>query len=118
VEGVLATLDQNLVEIILSNLLSNAVKYSPAGAPVTLKFRKEGSALVFDVEDRGIGIPSFDQASLFSPFRRGSNVGKVPGTGLGLAIVQKCVQQHGGKIEVRSDEGEGTVFTVWLPGPP
>lgn len=111
-----AKLDQNLMEIILSNLLSNAVKYSRPGIPVRLHYRKEGTAAVFDVADGGIGIPSFEQSEVFKPFRRGSNVGKVPGTGLGLTIVRKCVQQHGGRIDFVSNVGEGTTFTVWLPG--
>jgi len=111
-----AKLDQNLMEIILSNLLSNAVKYSRPGIPVRLHYRKEGTTAVFDVADGGIGIPSFEQSEVFKPFRRGSNVGKVPGTGLGLTIVRKCVQQHGGRIDFVSNVGEGTTFTVWLPG--
>lgn len=108
-------LDDKLLELILSNLLSNAIKYSPEGSQVLLKLVIEPSAVVFRVSDQGIGIPSADQAQLFSAFFRASNVGLIPGVGLGLAIAKECVDLHGGKIDVETEVGVGTTFSVTLP---
>ena len=72
--------------------------------------------VIFRVTDSGIGIPAKDLPHLFEAFYRCSNVKAIAGTGLGLAIVKKFVDIHGGTIEVRSQEGEGTTFTVKLPG--
>ncbi len=69
----------------------------------------------FTICDRGIGISPEDQKRLFSAFTRGSNVGDRPGTGLGLAIVKRCVELHGGSIELASAPGEGTTIVVRLP---
>jgi signal transduction histidine kinase len=67
------------------------------------------------VQDRGIGIPAEDQRTMFQAFRRGRNVGQRPGSGLGLVIVQRCVQLHGGQINVESEPDRGTLVTVRLP---
>jgi len=67
------------------------------------------------VADQGIGIPEQDLPRLFGDFHRASNVGAIPGTGLGLAIVKRAVQSHGGTIEVASQSGKGTCFTVTIP---
>jgi signal transduction histidine kinase len=69
----------------------------------------------FTVRDHGIGIPSEDQKKLFGTFTRGSNVGERPGTGLGLMIVKRCVELHGGTIELKSAPGKGTTVIVRLP---
>jgi signal transduction histidine kinase len=107
--------DERLLGHILTNLLTNAVKYSEAGQPVRLEVGCAGPALVCAVRDEGIGIAAADQEWLFSAFHRGQNVGGRPGTGLGLVIVKRCVDLHGGTIEVRSQLGEGTTVTVRLP---
>ena len=62
------------------------------------------------VSDNGIGIPADSQATLFSKFKRGSNVGDITGTGLGLTIAKSIVEAHGGKIWFESTAGIGTVF--------
>jgi PAS domain S-box-containing protein len=107
--------DEALLRHIVGNLLSNALKYSPAGGRVRFDVRPEGGAMVFTVADRGIGIPAGEVAHLFESFHRASNVGAIQGTGLGLAIVKNAVQVHGGTIEVMSEVGAGTTFTVRLP---
>lgn len=107
--------DEKLLRHIFSNLLSNALKYSPEGGEVRFDVRRERSATVFEVADRGIGIPPEEIAHLFESFHRASNVGAIQGTGLGLAIVKNAVEMHGGAIEVRSKLGEGTTFRVSLP---
>ncbi|MGE5657931.1 MAG: ATP-binding protein [Actinomycetota bacterium] len=107
-------LDPQLLRHILTNLLENAVKYSPARSEVTLRLNFEPKFVQFQIQDRGIGLTKQDQEKLFTPFYRGSNVGKIRGTGLGLSIVKKCVDAHGGKISVESEVGFGTLFTVTL----
>lgn len=108
-------LDEHLLHHILGNLISNAIKYSLQGGDVEVEFWCEPQQVTFRVKDYGIGISAEDQEQLFTIFQRGSNVGTIPGTGLGLAIVKHCVDLHGGKITVVSEEGEGTEFTVTLP---
>lgn len=110
-----AYLDPKLLHHILSNLLSNAIKYSPDGSAVTFELRCQGSEVIFQVKDAGIGIPLVDRQQVFEAFYRGSNVDSIPGTGLGLSIVKTLVEIHGGKIVVDSEVGLGTVFTVILP---
>jgi signal transduction histidine kinase len=107
--------DESLLRHILTNLLSNAVKYSPPGAPVELTGRHEGPNTVLTIRDHGIGIPEADLPKLFEAFHRAPNVGDIQGTGLGLVIVKRCVDLHGGTIEVTSNVGEGTSFIVRLP---
>ena len=107
--------DEALIRHIVSNLLSNAVKYSPAGEEVRLAVRRDGPDAVITVRDRGIGIPHEDRARLFEAFHRCTNVGDVPGTGLGLVIVKRCVDLHQGSLDVESEPGAGTTFTVRLP---
>lgn len=109
-----ARVDEKLATHVLSNLLSNAVKYSPHGGPVELSARRDGADLIFTVSDHGIGITAADRDRLFESFHRGSNVGVIPGTGLGLAVVKRAAVAHGGDVEVRSTEGEGTTFEVRL----
>jgi signal transduction histidine kinase len=108
-------LDEKLLRHILSNLLSNAIKYSPEGSPIRFEIAQQKDAIVFQIEDKGIGIPLQDRQCLFESFHRAANVGNIPGTGLGLAIVKKCVDLHGGEITVKSKVGVGTKFKVRLP---
>ena len=115
VQGQRRLLDERLIRHILSNLLTNAVKYSPEGKPVELGVSASPQQLVFTVNDRGIGIPPEDRPLLFQSFHRGRNVGGISGTGLGLAIVKKAVELHGGTIQVESNLGKGSRFTVSIP---
>ena len=111
----LVYLDPKLLRSILINLLSNAVKYSPEDSVVLLTVNRSSNNLVFQVEDRGIGIPAPMLKKLFSSFVRGDNVGKIPGTGLGLSVVKTCVDVHGGTISVDSTIEIGTIVTIRLP---
>lgn len=108
-------LDDNILQPVLTNLLSNALKYSPSGSPIDLEVSCENNAAIFQVKDRGIGIPACDLSKLFEPFHRGSNVNSISGTGLGLAMVKALVDIHGGHIAVSSKENAGSIFTVVLP---
>lgn len=107
--------DESLLRHIFSNLITNAVKYSATGIAVEFTAYRDGTAAVFQVIDRGIGIPLADQGRLFEAFYRCSNVGEIPGTGLGLVIVKRCVDLHGGTLQLDSQPGRGTTFTVRLP---
>ena len=110
----LLRLDPNLLKHILSNLISNALKYSPPGSEIKVETSFVGNQVMFQIRDRGIGIPVTEQSRLFQTFSRCSNVGKIQGTGLGLAIVKRCVDLYRGDISVESQEGKGTTVTVIL----
>jgi signal transduction histidine kinase len=110
-----AVLDENLLQQILSNLISNAIKYSPPGSTINVELNWEDNNVVFKVSDNGIGIPKEGLNHLYNPFYRGSNIGTVSGTGLGLAIVKNAVDLHQGVIQVQSEKGVGSTFTVKIP---
>lgn len=107
--------DVRLLQQVLINLLSNAVKYGRAGSEVYFQVACTETSVIFSVRDKGIGIPERDRSKLFEPFFRASNVGSVEGSGLGLAIVKRALDLLGGKVELESEEGVGTTFTVTLP---
>lgn len=101
---------------LLLNLVDNALKYTPAGGEVTLTLRRSGGWVQVSVEDTGIGISPDDLSHIFERhFRADRSRSRSGGHGLGLAIAQWIAQAHGGRIEVRSEVGRGSVFTVWLP---
>ena len=100
------------------NLIHNAIKYSkPEGGTVTVSQRVEGGIVTIVVEDDGIGIPAELCEQVFLEFVRAPNAKRrtAEGTGLGLSIVREAIQMHGGTVEVASQEGVGSVFTVRLP---
>lgn len=110
-----AYLDEKLLYSILSNLLSNAIKFSPNDSPVHFTLICEPNAIIFKVQDEGIGIPTEDQPRLYELFVRGRNANGIVGTGLGLAVVKRCLDLHQGEIFVDSQAGNGTTFTVRIP---
>jgi len=110
-----AFVDEYLVHRILTNLLSNAVKYSFEGSEIQLRLRTDGGHAVIEIEDHGIGISLKGQTRLFEQFYRATNAENIGGIGLGLSIVRESVEQHHGKISVRSEIDRGTTFTVRLP---
>jgi signal transduction histidine kinase len=111
--------DSLRLERALANLLSNALKYSPDGGDVVLTLRRatvetEDSAVI-TVRDHGIGIPANELPRVFEQFFRASNVtDNIGGTGIGLAGVRQIIRQHGGTIDMESEEGAGTTVTVTL----
>ncbi|HSH79520.1 MAG TPA: PAS domain S-box protein [Herpetosiphonaceae bacterium] len=105
------------LEQALDNLLGNAIKYSPDGGAITFTVEPRDGQVVVSIRDPGIGIPDEAQARLFERFYRagntaGSNIG---GMGMGLFVVKEIVSRHGGTVEVRSVENQGSTFTVRLP---
>lgn len=107
--------DAALLRHVLANLLNNAMKYSTAGDSVNLRVSRDGGTAVFEIMDTGIGIPEADRARLFEAFHRGANAKHISGTGLGLVIVRRCVERHGGELQIQSRVGTGTTVTVKLP---
>jgi PAS domain S-box-containing protein len=105
------------IRSILYNLLSNAIKYrSPERPPeVTILTRREDGQVVLRVEDNGLGIPAGQLPKVFSMFKRFH--AHVEGTGIGLYIVKRVVENGGGRIEVASEEGRGTAFTLYFKEP-
>lgn len=99
---------------VLQNLLDNALKYSPGSPEIGVVTRNDGKFFEIKISDRGIGISENDQAHIFDKFYRAhsGNIHNVKGFGLGLSYVKQVVEAHGGKVEVRSKVGEGTVFLV------
>ncbi|MEW6649651.1 MAG: ATP-binding protein [Chloroflexota bacterium] len=118
IDQVLIQGDRDQLKQVLLNLISNAITYTPAGGEVRLSLRQmEGQAQVI-VEDNGRGISAEDLPHIFNRFYRADPARKRSGNsgfGLGLSIAQWIVQRHGGKIEVESQLGQGTRFTVYLP---
>jgi signal transduction histidine kinase len=105
--------DQEMVEQMLENLVSNAIKYTPEGGHIGMTFWPGVNKTVRIVlSDSGIGIPKDEMPRLFTEFFRASNVKNFIGTGLGLTIVKEIVDQHGGVIQVESEEGLGTTFII------
>jgi len=108
-------IDSTRIAQVLDNLLSNAAKYAP-GAPVELRARREGEAMLVEVEDRGPGIAAEHMSQMFQRFYRVPETQRtVRGTGLGLYICRKIVESHGGQIGVDSQPGQGTRFHFTLP---
>jgi signal transduction histidine kinase len=114
-EPVSVQCDALRIEQVVNNLLSNAVKYSPESADIEILLERASSAATLSVRDHGIGIAVADRPKVFEPFRRGGNVGNIGGTGLGLSVTRKIVEAHGGCIQVSSEPGAGSVFSVRLP---
>jgi signal transduction histidine kinase len=100
---------------LLDNLLSNAIKFSPAGAEVQVRVRREGPWLVWAVADHGPGISETDAQRIFERFYRAPSVRRIPGTGLGLAIVKHLAVLMKGEVDMSTRLGEGSTFIFRLP---
>ncbi|MBT4822923.1 MAG: HAMP domain-containing histidine kinase, partial [Lentisphaerae bacterium] len=108
--------DEQGFKLVLSNLVSNAVKYTANGS-VGIRLERTQDGIQLRVRDSGMGIPAGDLPKMFKEFFRASNARKsnIKGTGVGLAGVKEIVERFGGSIEMQSEEGIGSEFTVKLP---
>ncbi len=104
--------DKSRMQLVLNNLLDNALKFTPPGGNIKVTGERRDSRTVIQVQDSGAGIPSEDLPHIFERFYRGRSTEK--GSGLGLAIVYSIVHAHGGKVEVESQPGQGSRFTIYL----
>jgi signal transduction histidine kinase len=109
--------DRELMEYAVYNLLTNAVKYSSAGTEVFVAAVTRGDRLRLSVQDQGMGLDEKELKSVFRKFyrtRRAEASGE-SGTGIGLSIVEQIVTHHGGRMEVTSEVGKGSCFTIQAP---
>ncbi|MGV3721689.1 MAG: ATP-binding protein [Actinomycetota bacterium] len=108
--------DSRLVRLVVSNLIDNAIKFTPSGN-VLVAVRQEVGVHSVAVKDTGPGIAVRDRETIFLPFEQleAVNHKHTPGVGLGLALVRQMVDAIGGRIELESEEGQGSTFTLYLP---
>lgn len=116
-EGLSVSGDQERLQQALTNLVSNAIKYTPNAGSVTIRAHQKNGLVIIDVEDSGLGISPDNQKKLFQKFFRVKNemTRNIGGTGLGLCIAKSIVEAHDGCIELESEEGKGSLFSLILP---
>jgi signal transduction histidine kinase len=111
------TADRNRIRQVLANLLDNAIKYTPHGGNIFIGAYQEQEQTVILVRDTGIGILSDEVGKIWDRLYRGDKSRSEPGLGLGLSLVKAVIEAHKGRIEVDSEPGGGSVFTLYLPLP-
>jgi signal transduction histidine kinase len=109
--------DENKLRQVLVNLVDNAIKYSPDGGEVEIRLDAENGECLIEVADEGLGIPSSERERIFEKFYRldPQQTRGVGGSGLGLYICRELVERMNGRLEVDSEPGKGSRFTVALP---
>jgi signal transduction histidine kinase len=114
-EPLMARIDATRIRQVLANLLDNALKYTPRGGHVRVETRRESSSASISVRDDGPGIAPSALPHIWERLFRADPSRSTPGLGLGLSLVKAIVEAHGGSVEVESDPGRGSLFTVRLP---
>jgi signal transduction histidine kinase len=112
---IVVTADRTRLEQVAANLIDNAVKYTPPGGRVEVEVRREADAAVLRVRDTGPGIPLNEIPRIFDRLFRGDTSRAERGLGLGLSLVKAIVEAHGGVVQVSSELGRGSTFSVTLP---
>lgn len=109
--------DKAILKRVFSNLIQNAITHSPMPVALQLTARRDGAGILFTVADNGPGIPSEYQETIFQQFAQLAvpNAPRVFSSGLGLTFCRVAVERHGGRIWVKSAEGQGSTFHIWLP---
>lgn len=110
-------MDAEALSQAIINLLFNAVRYSPPNSEIKVELLREGKDAFIKVIDKGIGIPKEEQKKIFEKYFRSNRqeVKNREGSGLGLTLVKHALMAHKGKIEVESEEGKGSIFSIRLP---
>ena len=116
-EGLTLLMDDKKIEKAINNLIYNAIKFTPRGGKVTLNVNQNQQYVFISVEDTGRGIPTEELHRVFERYFQSTdkNAPAQGGTGIGLTIVKEFVELHGGEIQVKSEVGKGSQFTVLLP---
>lgn len=99
----------------ISNIVDNAIKYTPRGGKITIKTAEYEMFVRIDVADTGIGISEEDSAKIYTRFYRSANVHDENGVGIGLYLTREILSKEGGYIKVSSQQGQGSVFSIFLP---
>ena len=109
--------DSNEIERCIINLIGNAVKFTEEGGQIKVLIKEDGKNVSISIEDNGLGISKDDQEFIFKRFEQGGNVNstKVSSSGIGLTLVKYIVELHGGHVELESELGKGSKFTLVLP---
>ncbi len=113
--GIVCPFDPRWMQEAVGNLIDNAVKYSPCGGQIEIFVTGYGLFWCIHVRDQGSGIRESEQGLIFQRFYRSERAYSEPGLGIGLYLAREIVRLHGGYMEVRSKEGEGAEFCVYLP---
>ena len=110
-------IDRDSLSLAIWNLLENAVKYSGQSRTIQVAVQRQSGRAAISVSDRGLGIAPREQKAIFEKFVRGDSAraSETRGTGIGLALVERIVKGHGGTVEVESEPGKGSTFTILLP---
>ncbi len=115
-DGLQMTADQDRMSQVLANLLDNAIKYTPSGGQIFLDASQNQKEVMITCKDTGIGIPEEETPRIWDRLYRGDHSRSQRGLGLGLSLVKAVVHAHEGRIEVSSEPGRGSTFTIYLPG--
>jgi signal transduction histidine kinase len=107
--------DQSRMGQALSNLIDNAIKYSPDNSHIHIKAFKDANRVIISIKDNGIGIPEEELPRIYDRLFRGEQVRTQRGLGLGLNLVKAIVEAHEGRIEISSEPGKGSTFSIILP---
>jgi len=116
-KDVFGFVDKDLIERAIINLISNAIKYSTKEKYLSIRLFTTKEEIGLEVSDKGSGISKDEQEKIYNMFYRvkDKSIQAVGGAGLGLAIVNHVAKEHKGRIELHSQPGEGSIFTLWLP---
>jgi cell cycle sensor histidine kinase DivJ len=109
--------DEEKLSSAIEKVLSNAVEFTPEGGTIEVSLLADGNSVRIGVQDTGVGIPAAAAEYIFEPFYQveESLRRQHEGIGLGLTIARGMVELHGGRIDVDSEPGKGTLVTIWLP---
>ena len=111
----LIPLDEQLVNRVFENLLSNALRYTSEDDEIRIIAHDSDDTLMIKFCDTGIGISESDLSNIFDLFYRASNSRREEGMGIGLSVVKNIIETHGWKIDVESEKGKGSCFTIFIP---